>query len=99
MSATVDASAIPIHPIAQRIAGSDRDKALQFALHGGEDYELLFTAASKVRIPRRIAGVPITCIGEMRANTSRTPRILLAEIINGRERARALPAGGWEHFT
>ena len=68
LAATVDASEIPIHPIAQCIAGSDRDKALQLALHGGEDYELLFTASPKVHVPRRIAGIPVTCIGEMRAD-------------------------------
>ena len=33
------------------------------ALHGGEDYELLFTASPKHDIPDEIAGVPITRIG------------------------------------
>ena len=99
LSATVDASAIPVHPIAQGLAGTDRGKALQFAFHGGEDYELLFTAASKVRIPRRIAGVPITCIGEMGARRSGSPRLRLVEVINGRESVEPLTSGGWEHFT
>ena len=67
---------------------SDSHSALQaaivtrhcsFALHGGEDYELLFTASPKMHVPRRIAGVPITCIGEMRADKSRTPRVQLVE--------------------
>ena len=99
LGATVDASAIPIHPIARRVAGLDWDKALQFALHGGEDYELLFTASPTMHIPRLIAGVPITCIGEMRADKSPTPRIQLVEVIDRQKRVRPLPPGGWEHFT
>jgi thiamine-monophosphate kinase len=97
--ATINASAIPIDPIAQCEAGLECDKALRFALHGGEDYELLFTASPKMRIPRRIAGVPITCIGEMRAGKSRIPRILISETLDGREHMLPLPPDGWEHFT
>lgn len=39
--------------------------AIEQALHGGEDYELLFTLPAQVRRPRRISGVPITRIGSM----------------------------------
>ena len=99
LAAILDAVAIPIHPIAQRAAGLDRDKALQFALHGGEDYELLFTASPKVKVPLRIAGVPVTCIGEMRLHKFRASRVLLAEAVDGRKRTRSLLAGGWEHFV
>lgn len=35
------------------------------ALHGGEDYELLFTANARKKIPAQIAGVPIARIGEI----------------------------------
>ena len=35
------------------------------ALHGGEEYELLFTARSDRRIPKTIAGVSVTRIGEI----------------------------------
>ncbi|MHB1839500.1 MAG: thiamine-phosphate kinase [Acidobacteriaceae bacterium] len=99
LAATVDAAAIPIHPIAQKDFRSQPEKALQIALNGGEDYELLFTASPAARIPRRIAGVPIACIGEMRAHKSRAPRVLLAEIIDGRKATRPLPAAGWEHLV
>jgi thiamine-monophosphate kinase len=99
LAATLDASAIPIHPIAQCSAGSEHNKALQFAFHGGEDYELLFTASPKMHAPRRIAGVPITCIGEMRVHKFRTPRVQFVEVVDGREQTRPLPPGGWEHFT
>ena len=36
------------------------------ALHGGEDYELLFTVPARVRVPRDFEGVPLTRIGAMR---------------------------------
>ncbi|MGO8720267.1 MAG: thiamine-phosphate kinase [Acidobacteriaceae bacterium] len=99
LTAAVEADAIPIHPLAQQESGSNPGKALQWALNGGEDYELLFTASPDVRIPRRIAGVPIACIGEMRAHKPRAVRVLLADVVEGRKRARPLPAGGWEHFA
>jgi thiamine-monophosphate kinase len=99
LAATIDASAIPIHPIARGVSGLDSDQVLQFALHGGEDYELLFTASPKMHVPRWIAGVPVTCIGEMRADKSRMPRVLLAESLDGRKQGRPLLAGGWEHLV
>jgi thiamine-monophosphate kinase len=35
------------------------------ALHGGEDYELLFTAPPRARVPRAFEGLPLTRIGVM----------------------------------
>lgn len=61
---------------------------LHFALHGGEDYELLFAASRAV--PAKIAGVRLTRIGEI----TRGHKMVLVE--GGKE--RTLPAGGWEHF-
>jgi len=37
--------------------------SLEQALHGGEDYELLFTAGPRARVPAKAAGVPLTRIG------------------------------------
>jgi thiamine-monophosphate kinase len=65
---------------------------LPFALHGGEDYELLFTVPAKKRIPSRIAGVPITQIGHI----TRTREIFLR---NPRGLAYELEPRGWQHFT
>ena len=44
---------------------SDSPESLAYALHGGEDYELLFTAPRNRRVPKKIAGVPVTEIGEI----------------------------------
>lgn len=65
---------------------------LEQALHGGEDYELLFTARAETRVPRKIGGVPVCCIG----------RIVGAEthvnLIRIDGRCEVLEPGGWEHF-
>lgn len=82
-------SALPIHPLAAK-AGAER--ALDFALNGGEDYELLFAAAAGVKMPRSVAGVPVTCIG--RLTRSRGVRL-----VNAAGKLRPLRAGGWEHFA
>ena len=43
-----------------------RGATLAHAIHGGEDYELLFTAPSRVRVPDAFEGLPLTRIGTMR---------------------------------
>jgi thiamine-monophosphate kinase len=47
-----------------------RGASLEQALHGGEDYELLFTARAPARIPAEFAGVRLTRIGTMRKGTA-----------------------------
>ena len=64
---------------------------LKLALHGGEDYELLFTVPLGKRIPAQLAGIPITLIGQI---TRRRNIFLRNESGVGSE----LRPGGWEHF-
>lgn len=47
LTAELDEELIPIDPITRRIAGELGESALDYALFGGEDYELLFTIAEK----------------------------------------------------
>jgi thiamine-monophosphate kinase len=61
------------------------------ALHGGEDYELLFTARPGKRVPPQIAGVALTRIGVV----TRTPLVLLRNL---KGIAYELEPRGWEHF-
>jgi thiamine-monophosphate kinase len=68
-----------------------REVELQFALHGGEDYELLFTAPAGKRVPSRIAGIPITRIGHV----TRLRKIFLRNEHGVRHELEPL---GWEHF-
>jgi thiamine-monophosphate kinase len=63
---------------------------LRFALHGGEDYELLFTAPAKAVVPRRIANVPITEIGRIVRDRKMSLRT------DGK--LQKLVPEGWEHF-
>lgn len=96
LAAVLHAEAIPLHPLTQQ--NRSLDAALKLALHGGEDYELLFTAPATARILHRITGVPITRIGEIRRATKHQPLIMLREIRNGKLRERALTPQGWEHY-
>jgi len=64
---------------------------LQFALHGGDDYELLFTAPSGKRVPSRIAGVDITQIGRI----TRSQQVILTSPEGTEVKFRPQ---GWEHF-
>ena len=65
---------------------------LRFALHGGEDYELLFTVPRGRRIPARIAGVPVTQIGHI----IRGKRVFMT---NKSGEAQGLVPKGWQHFA
>jgi thiamine-monophosphate kinase len=71
-----------------------REVALDLALHGGEDYELLFTAPRSKRIPASIAGVPITMIGHI----TRLKKIFLIHERDTGYAAQELHPQGWEHF-
>jgi thiamine-monophosphate kinase len=66
--------------------------ALALALHGGDEYELLFTAPPNRRIPKEIADVPIARIGEI----VRGKHVRLATPDG---RTQTLKPAGWEHFA
>ena len=65
---------------------------LRFALHGGEDYELLFTVPRGRRIPPRVAGVPVTQIGHI----IRGKKVF---ITTKSGQAHELLPQGWQHFA
>jgi len=57
---------IPTAPSARELARSIGKSPLDWALHGGEDYELLFTASSdKKELLEQEANFPVSCIGEV----------------------------------
>jgi thiamine-monophosphate kinase len=66
---------------------------LQLALHGGEDYQLLFTVPRGIasQIPRKYQGVSITHIGEI----TRGPGI---ELVQESGRRKKLTPQGWDPF-
>jgi thiamine-monophosphate kinase len=69
---------------------------LQLALHGGEDYELLFTASKRASVPTKIAGIKITEIGEIRNRSNYSTAI---QILGENGKVKPLPQRGWEHFS
>jgi thiamine-monophosphate kinase len=87
VGAEIQASAIP----RARIGKPSRTVELEFALNGGDDYELLFASPPDKRVPSRIAGIPITQIGQI----TRDKHVLLA---NENGVALKLKPQGWEHF-
>jgi thiamine-monophosphate kinase len=76
-------------PVSSLVA---RREARQLALHGGDDYELLFTVKRKDerRLPRKFRGLRLTRIGE----TTRGREVTVGE--DGT--SMALRSGGWDPF-
>lgn len=87
VGAELDASLIPRASVGKPA----REVDLDLALHGGEDYELLFTAPPGKRVPARIAGAPLTQIGVI----TRSRKVF---VNNVKGIAYELEARGWEHF-
>lgn len=56
------------------VGSPPRKVNLEFALNGGDEYELLFTARPKTRVPDQIAGVSITEIGRIQRGRHRNFR-------------------------
>jgi thiamine-monophosphate kinase len=93
VAARVVASQLPIHPGARVVARLTGRDALELALRGGEDYELLFTTAADPRalLSGAAPDLWVTRIGEVLAGEP-TPRLVQAD---GREEPLA---GGFDHL-
>jgi thiamine-monophosphate kinase len=91
--AVIEASRLPINSAVARVCGRRALDPLALALHGGEDFELLFTIRPRDlrRLPRAVDGVPATYIGDV------THRAGGIQILEGRRRWTLEPAG-FEHF-
>ncbi len=93
VGARIQASTIPVDPHIKLSGGFTNMEAMQFALSGGEDFELLFTISPRKasRLPKQIDGIHLTEIGEV---TDAAGEILLVE--DGRTQ-KLLPEG-FRHF-
>ena len=87
LGAEIEADSIPL----ARVGNPGRRVDLRMALHGGEDYELLFTAPETKKVPPRIAGVAVRQIGVV----TRGRKVWLRDRTGVRQ---GLAAQGWEHF-
>jgi thiamine-monophosphate kinase len=85
VAAELDAASLPIAPAANPAQ----------VLHGGEDYELLFTAPPAARVPASIEGVPVTCIGRIVTSKRASSPITLITP----KGAISLTPQGWQHFS
>jgi thiamine-monophosphate kinase len=86
VGAELDSALIPL----ARVGKPTREVDLDLALHGGEDYELLFAARPGKRVPAKIAGVALTQIGQI----TRSRKIL----VRVKGATHVLKPQGWEHF-
>jgi thiamine-monophosphate kinase len=87
VGAVIEEAALPC------VTTRNRAAALAMALHGGDDYELLFCVSEKKAqgLPKSYRGLRLTRIGKIVAER----KIKLAKE-NGKE--QALAAGGWDSF-
>jgi thiamine-monophosphate kinase len=93
--AAVDAAAVPLSAAGRDLVARD-PALLMAALTGGDDYELLFTAAPSAATALQDAAaqadVPITRIGRMESGA---PEV----VVIGADGQALRPAkGGWSHF-
>ncbi len=90
VAAELDLALLPVHPLT---AALDYKEQLAAVLHGGEDYELLFTARPSVKVPSSVLGVKVTRIGRIVRNKGRATITLVSD----GERFDLQPQG-WEHL-
>ncbi len=88
VGARLFAERIPTSPL------TDKAEALQLALDGGEDYQLLFTVppAKAAQIPNHFGRLPLHCIGEIRASRR-------LDLIAASGKRLTLEPHGYDHFT
>jgi len=93
VGALIEAASIPLNQDVKTLCGRRALDPLALALHGGEDFELLFTVAPAdvSRLPKKVDGVSISRIGEI---TDMAGSIRVRE----RDRLWDLHAEGFTHF-
>ena len=93
VGALVHAGKLPVDAPVADLCGRRALDPLLLALHGGEDFELLFTVAPEnvARLPRKVDGVSITCIGEIKEASAGVK-------ISEGSRIWDLDPQGWQHF-
>jgi thiamine-monophosphate kinase len=91
VGARLEASRIPT--VVPNRSGLEKIDLLDLALHGGDDYELLFTVHPRKagRLPRTFQGIALTAIGTI----TMEPNLTLVPLDGSKQ---ALPIGGWDPF-
>lgn len=87
------AERVPLSDGARATAATLECDAREWALAGGEDFELLFTAAvDDVAALQEAAGARVTVVGEVVAGAS-------VELVDENSRPLRVGSGGWDHFA
>jgi thiamine-monophosphate kinase len=91
VGAQINIDLVPVLPAVKECFG---DKALELAMTGGEDYELLFTANTAVmnRVKKAIK-CPVTVVGEITSEKAGK-----VSLIDGKGRLINNKKTGWDHF-
>ncbi|MDP2919050.1 MAG: thiamine-phosphate kinase [Dehalococcoidia bacterium] len=91
VGARLNVDAVPVSPAAKVCFP---EKALELALTGGEDYELLFTAPTRVMpVVRKALACPVTVVGEITAD--HPGKVVL---VDGAGKPYTMKKSGWDHF-
>ena len=91
VSARIEIDRLPVEPTVKANFG---EEALELALSGGEDYELLFTASTGViEKIKRAAPCPVTVIGEIIAGKKKG-----VMLVDSKGKPFNPGGAGWEHF-
>ena len=81
-------------PIAPAVKTAFAERALELALTGGEDYELLFTAsAERVEKIIKAASCPVYVIGDIITDDEHQ-----VQLVNNQGNPVSLSGKGWDHF-
>ncbi|MGH9881358.1 MAG: thiamine-phosphate kinase [Pyrinomonadaceae bacterium] len=93
VGALIQSGKIPVNPVVTELCGRRALDPLLLALHGGEDFELLFAVAPEdvAKLPSKVDGVSLTEIGEIKPAPE---GISLSE----GSRIWDLKPEGWKHF-
>ncbi|HEX9896476.1 MAG TPA: thiamine-phosphate kinase [Dehalococcoidales bacterium] len=91
LGACLNIDLVPVSPVAKACFG---DRALEFALNGGEDYELLFTAPARViQRVKKALDCRVTVVGEI---TAKNPGKVV--LVDSAGSPINLKKGGWDAF-
>jgi thiamine-monophosphate kinase len=94
VGAVIEAALLPLSPAARAVIGAEPLR-LSAALSGGDDYELLFTAAADAGAALTALadelGLPLTRIGRIEAGSG-------VEVVDDKGAVLAVPVAGYRHF-
>lgn len=93
VGARIDWGKVPVNPEIIASNQFNETEISEMVLHGGEDFELLFTVPPRLRkhLRESLAKLNVTCIGEITAASEGVKLFLNGQLV-------ALPPGGFRHF-